>query len=56
MRPCGQRPGAAPLLLLAIAAEAPGCGETREAERFIQGTWFYSGTVPGDPQHPRCRS
>ena len=40
---------------LALAAGAAfgvsGCGEPSEAERFIQGTWSHSGTVPGEPQH-----
>lgn len=52
-------PGLAPrlnaraaLLLLVLIAEAPAaCGESPEAERFIQGTWSYSGTVSGDPPH-----
>jgi hypothetical protein len=33
-------------LVLLVAA----CGGS-PAERFIQGTWFYSGTMPGTPQH-----
>lgn len=41
------------LLTLALGAEAgvAACSEPSEAERFIQGTWSYSGTVPGEPIH-----
>lgn len=42
---------AALLLALALGADAAACGEPSEAERFIQGTWSYSGTVPGEPLH-----
>ena len=28
-----------------------GCGRSSPAERFIQGAWYYAGTVPGTPQH-----
>jgi hypothetical protein len=42
--------GRAALLGLAALAAVPGCGGS-EAERFIQGTWFGSGTTPGTPQH-----
>jgi hypothetical protein len=40
--------GAPALGLVLLAA---GCGRSSRAERFIQGTWFYAGTVPGTPQH-----
>ena len=44
---------AALLLAVALGAETgiAACGEPSEAERFIQGNWSYSGTVPGEPIH-----
>ena len=40
------------LLLLVLVADAPACNVVSEAERFIQGSWFYTGTLPGLPQYP----
>jgi hypothetical protein len=42
--------GRVALLGLVAFATMPSCGGS-EAERFIQGTWFSSGTTPGTPQH-----
>jgi hypothetical protein len=42
----------AALLLLVLVVDAPACSIVSEAERFIQGSWFYTGTLPGLPQYP----
>ena len=40
------------VLLMMVVAEVPACGEPSEAERYIQGTWFYRGGLPGQPEYP----
>ena len=40
------------LLLLVLVVDAPACNVVSEAERFIQGSWLYTGTLPGLPQYP----